>query len=83
MREDVLDDFTTIELAREAYGVVFRDERTLEIDAKATAALREELAAKRDGSSLTELLRRARAAALNSPDVGRRQPGVRHRLSRT
>ena len=28
VREDVLDDFTTIELARDAYGVVFADERT-------------------------------------------------------
>ena len=33
VREDVLDDFTTIELARDAYGVVFADEQTLEIDA--------------------------------------------------
>jgi N-methylhydantoinase B len=40
VREDVLDDFTTIELAREAYGVVFRDETTLEIDGEATAAER-------------------------------------------
>ena len=32
VREDVLDDFTTLELARDAYGVVFADERTLEID---------------------------------------------------
>ena len=38
VREDVLDDFTTIELARDAYGVVFRDEQTLEIDEEATAA---------------------------------------------
>ena len=44
VREDVLDDFTTIELARDAYGVVFADERTLEIDAAATAKLRAELA---------------------------------------
>jgi N-methylhydantoinase B len=54
VREDVLDDFTSIELAREAYGVVFADERTLEIDAKATEKLRKELAAGRNGSSLTE-----------------------------
>lgn len=54
VREDVLDDFTSIELAREAYGVVFADERTLEIDEKATEKLRKELAAKRNGSSLTE-----------------------------
>ena len=52
--EDVLDDFTSIELAREAYGVVFADERTLEIDEAATAKLRAELGAKRSGSSLTE-----------------------------
>ena len=36
VREDVLDDFTTIELARDAYGVVFVDERDFEIDAEAT-----------------------------------------------
>jgi N-methylhydantoinase B/oxoprolinase/acetone carboxylase alpha subunit len=54
VREDVLDDFTTVELARDAYGVVFADERSLEIDAAATEALRAELRAKRNGSSLTE-----------------------------
>jgi len=53
VREDVLDDFTSVELAREAYGVVFRDERTLEVDPEATAALRAELAAARGASSLT------------------------------
>ena len=54
MREDVLDDFTTIELARDAYGVVFADEAKLEIDAQATDALRAELRANPRGSSLTE-----------------------------
>jgi N-methylhydantoinase B len=55
VREDLLDDFTTLELARDAYGVVFRDEQTLEIDDEATAGLREELAASRNGmKSLTE-----------------------------
>jgi N-methylhydantoinase B/oxoprolinase/acetone carboxylase alpha subunit len=54
VREDVLDDFTTIELARGAYGVVFADERTLEIDEAATEALRAELRAQASGSSLTE-----------------------------
>jgi hypothetical protein len=54
VREDVLDDFTSVELAREAYGVVFVDERTLEIDEAATERLRGELASKRSGSSLTE-----------------------------
>ena len=54
MREDVLDDFTSIELARDAYGVVFVDERTLEIDAAATEKLRQELAVARTAGSLTE-----------------------------
>ena len=54
VREDVLDDFTTIELARDAYGVIFADERTLEIDEAATERLRAELRGQRKGSSLTE-----------------------------
>jgi N-methylhydantoinase B/oxoprolinase/acetone carboxylase alpha subunit len=54
VREDVLDDFTTIELARDAYGVVFSDEQSLEIDADATEKLRAELRGKRNGTSLTE-----------------------------
>jgi N-methylhydantoinase B len=54
VREDVLDDFTTIELARDAYGVVFADERTLEIDEPATEALRAELRANRTRGSLTD-----------------------------
>jgi N-methylhydantoinase B/oxoprolinase/acetone carboxylase alpha subunit len=55
VREDVLDDFTTIELARDAYGVVFADERTLEIDARATEELRGQLRARQDGAgSLTK-----------------------------
>jgi N-methylhydantoinase B len=49
----VLDDFTTIELARDAYGVVFADEETLEIDVAATEERRGELRTRRDGSSLT------------------------------
>ena len=62
VREDVLDDFTSLELAREAYGVVFADERTLEIDADATARLREELRASRDGpGSLTAYFAERRA----------------------
>ncbi len=48
VREDVLDDFTTIELARDAYGVIFRDEKTLEIDAEATERRRAEIRAARD-----------------------------------
>jgi len=57
VREDVLDDFTTIELARDAYGVVFSDERTLEVDEAATDALRAELRFKSRGSSLTDFYR--------------------------
>jgi N-methylhydantoinase B/oxoprolinase/acetone carboxylase alpha subunit len=55
VREDILDDFTTLQLAREAYGVVFADEKALEIDADATEKLRAELRAGRDGpGSLTK-----------------------------
>jgi N-methylhydantoinase B len=55
VREDILDDFTTIELARDAYGVVFTDERTLEVDARATEELRQELRSRQDGNgSLTK-----------------------------
>jgi hypothetical protein len=54
VREDVLDDFTSVELARDAYGVVFADEHTLEIDLKATEELRRRLAAERNTSSLTD-----------------------------
>jgi N-methylhydantoinase B/oxoprolinase/acetone carboxylase alpha subunit len=56
VREDVLDDFTSLEIAREAYGVVFRDGPKLELDEEATARLRDELRAKRNGDvgSLTE-----------------------------
>src|SRR5207248_10125012 len=50
VREDVLDDFTTIELARDAYGVVFADEKSLEIDTEATERRRSELRASRDGA---------------------------------
>jgi N-methylhydantoinase B len=58
VRDDVLDDFTTIELARDAYGVVFTDERTLEVDEGATQRRREEIRARGDGQlrSLTEML---------------------------
>jgi len=54
VREDVLDDFTTLELARDAYGVVFSDQQTLEVDAPATEHLRGELRAQRNGGSLTD-----------------------------
>jgi N-methylhydantoinase B/oxoprolinase/acetone carboxylase alpha subunit len=59
VREDVLDDFTTIELARDAYGVIFVDEKTLEVDAAATERRRAEIRAARDGEgSLNDLFSR-------------------------
>ena len=41
-------------LARDAYGVVFADEQTLEIDRAATEALRAKLRASPNGRSLTD-----------------------------
>jgi len=40
VRDDVLDDFTTVELARSAYGVVFKDGVDLEVDAEETEKAR-------------------------------------------
>jgi hypothetical protein len=63
----VLDDFTTVELARDAYGVIFRDERSLEVDTEATERRRAELRASRDGGgSLNELFDRAEGRLLPS-----------------
>jgi N-methylhydantoinase B/oxoprolinase/acetone carboxylase alpha subunit len=67
VREDVLDDFTTIELARDAYGVVFADEGTLEIDGSATEELRERLRASPVGHSLTELIAASGLVDVNAP----------------
>ena len=71
VREDVLDDFTTIELARDAYGVVFVDERDFEVDAEATERRRAEVLAARNGGasgSLDELFHRASGKLLaNDP----------------
>ena len=52
--EDVLDDFTTIELAREAYGVVISD--GLQIDEAATETLRAQLRSERGADFQGELL---------------------------
>jgi hypothetical protein len=78
VREDVLDDFTTVELARAAYGVVFEDERTLAIDAAATETLRAELRAKPDGRSLTEWYRERGLPIVNPPTsiAGNREFGI-------
>ena len=66
VREDVLDDFTTVALARDAYGVVFKDERDFEIDRDATDALRKQLRANRRGESLEEMFSRERGELLAS-----------------
>jgi N-methylhydantoinase B/oxoprolinase/acetone carboxylase alpha subunit len=74
VREDVLDDFTTIALARDAYGVIFVDERKLEIDDAATARRREEIRAARNGQpqSLENLFNRSAGQLLpsRSPSSG-------------
>ena len=82
VRADLLDDFTTIELARDAYGVVFADEQTLEIDREATDALRAKLREGPRGELADGALRRGRAPPRERARVCRRQRGVRDRLSR-
>ena len=53
--EDVLDDFTSIELAREAYGVVISED--LVVDEKATEELRAKLRSERGADFQGELLK--------------------------
>jgi N-methylhydantoinase B/oxoprolinase/acetone carboxylase alpha subunit len=67
VREDVLDDFTTVELARDAYGVVFADEMTLEIDQEATEALRTRLRASEPRRSLTDYFAGRERPKVNPP----------------
>jgi N-methylhydantoinase B/oxoprolinase/acetone carboxylase alpha subunit len=78
VREDVLDDFTTIELARDAYGVVFADERTLEIDEGATEALRGQLGTSGNGGSLSEYFAQRALPAVSPPTsvAGNRELGI-------
>ena len=67
VREDVLDDFTTVELARDAYGVVFVDENTLEIDEAATEKQRAEIRSSRNGrQSLNDVFSRDEGRLLPS-----------------
>ena len=81
VREDVLDDFTTIELARDAYGVVFADERTLELDARRDrGAARRAPRSGRNGSSLGEYFGARGLTPSSSPVSRRREPGVRDRV---
>ena len=78
VREDVLDDFTTIELARDAYGVVFADERTLEIDEAATEARRAELQRKPTAGSLTDYFADRPLPSVSTPTsvAGNRELGI-------
>jgi N-methylhydantoinase B/oxoprolinase/acetone carboxylase alpha subunit len=78
VREDVLDDFTTVELARDAYGVVFADERSLEIDEAATEKLRAELRQNGKDSSLTEYFAALDIVPSSAPTslAGNREFGV-------
>jgi N-methylhydantoinase B len=78
VREDVLDDLTTVELARDAYGVVFADVRTLEIDQAATEALRGQLHASRNGGSLAEYFAERPLPAVSPPTsvAGNRELGI-------
>jgi N-methylhydantoinase B/oxoprolinase/acetone carboxylase alpha subunit len=55
VREDILDDFTSVELAREAYGVVV-DPKTFEVDLVKTKKLRAQLQKKRGRNFQGELL---------------------------
>jgi N-methylhydantoinase B/oxoprolinase/acetone carboxylase alpha subunit len=78
VREDVLDDLTTVELARDAYGVVFADVRTLEIDQAATEALRGQLHASRNSGSLAEYFAERPLPAVSPPTsvAGNRELGI-------
>ena len=74
----MFDDFTTIELARDAYGVVFADERTLEIDAAATESRRAELRANREAGSLTAYFQEHPLPSVAPPTsvAGNRELGI-------
>ncbi len=78
VREDVLDDFTTVELARDAHGVVFADERTLELDIAATERLRAELRERPRYTSLTAYYEERGLPRANPPAsvAGNREHGV-------
>jgi hypothetical protein len=82
VREDVLDDFTSLELARDAYGVIFVDERDLEVDTQATERRRAEIRAARDGTprGLERLYGRANGGLTRShspaSEAGNREFGM-------
>ena len=80
VREDVLDDFTTIELARDAYGVVFADERTLEIDARGDRGAAGDAAVEPERAFADGALRGRGAAACERAASRRGQRRVRDRL---
>ena len=80
VREDVLDDFTTLELARDAYGVVFADERTLELDGEATEELRRRAPREPTRDVVDGVLLRP-ARPLGEARLGRRERRVRDDVS--
>ena len=79
VREDVLDDFTTIELARDAYGVVFVDERRSR-STRRRRELRTKLRAQANGHSLNDLFSRDEGKLLTnrppSTEAGNRALGL-------
>jgi N-methylhydantoinase B len=78
VREDVLDDFTSLELAAEAYGVVFRDGVDLELDAEATERRRAELRELGEHRSLTTYFEGRELPPASAPvsDASNRQFGI-------
>ena len=77
VREDVLDEFTSVELARDAYGVVFADEATLEIDRDATVALRERLRSDPRPAALSEYLEGgSSSSSVPATEAGNREFGL-------
>ena len=76
VREDVLDDFTTLELARDAYGVVFRTSALW----RSTSRRRRRCGpscAKPRWTLADRVLRGRGLAAVFLARLGRRQPRVR------
>ena len=72
VRDDVLDGFTTVQIARDAYGVVFETDEPvtldrIDIDEAATEALRAEMRATRGAGSLTEYYEGRELPAASAP----------------
>ncbi|MGI9659789.1 MAG: hydantoinase B/oxoprolinase family protein [Gaiellaceae bacterium] len=78
VREDVLDDFTTLELARKAYGVVLGHGPDYPVDEDATAQRRQELRSQGPPRSLTDhvALHPPPAKRLATTEAGNREFGL-------